>query len=344
MTCSKCHASNSDHYAQPNGGWENNPDPAKDVKFNILKKHDDRFNITQYLSSLQQKGYSYQSTLYETAKSGTTVLCAACHSTNALGAPGLPGIRALTSAMHKVHGTQINLDDGLTLNQETDPLKSCYFCHPGPQTKCQRGAMNARTCQECHGNLALVGQKTRRGWLDLPACQMCHTNSLRYTTTFDSPGHWRVSTDPRFATNPNKPVQGAELYRYSSGHGQLYCSGCHGSPHAEFPTLQPNDNIYSQNLQGHTGKIAECAVCHTQLPVTLAGGPHGLHTVGQAWIKGHQHYADGGGRAQCTYCHGSDYRVPCLSKTSMARSFGRKNYNAGDVVGCYDCHNGPGGG
>ena len=349
ITCSKCHASNSDPYAKPNHGWENDPDPAKDAKLNILKKHDDRFRIIYYLPVLKHLGYSYLPTLYGTAKAGTTVLCATCHSTNALGTLGLPGIRSLTSAMHTLHGPQINLDDGQILDNETDPQKSCYLCHPGVQTKCQRGAMNKTNCQECHGNLTLVGQQSRRGWLDLPACQMCHTNSLRYTTTFDSPGHWRVSTDPTFATNKDKPVNGAQLYRYSSGHGQLYCSGCHGSPHSEFPTLETNDNIYSQNLQGHTGKIAECTVCHTNLPVDLNKGPHGIHTVGQSWVNGHHDYVDHGGSAQCTYCHGSDYRGSFLSRTSMARSFqtddgGHKNYNSGDVVGCYDCHNGPGGG
>jgi hypothetical protein len=349
ITCSKCHASNSDPYAKPRAGWENDPDPAKDVKLNILKKHDDRFRVIYYLAYLKHMGYTYLPSLYTTAKSGTPVLCATCHSTNALGTLGFPGVRSMTSAMHTLHGPQINLDDGNTLDNETDPQKSCYLCHPGNQTKCQRGAMNKRTCQECHGNLSLVGQQNRRGWLDLPACQMCHTNSLRYTTTFDSPGHWRDSTDPTFATNKDKPVQGAQLYRYSSGHGKLYCSGCHGSPHAEFPTLQPNDNLYSQNLQGHVGKIAECNVCHTNLPVDVNNGPHSLHTVGQSWVDSHHDYIGKVGLAECAYCHGSDFRGSFLSKTSMARDFqtedyGPKHYNSGDVVGCYDCHNGPGGG
>jgi len=349
MSCSKCHASNSDPYAKPDHGWENNPDPAKDVKLNILKKHDDRFRIIYYLVLLKHNGYTYLPTLYGTAKTGTTVLCAACHSTNALGTRGFPGVRSLTSAMHTLHGPQINLDDGSTLDNETDPQKSCYLCHPGVQTKCERGAMNKTTCQSCHGNLTLVGQQTRRGWLDLPACQMCHTDSQRYPTTFDSPGHWRVSTDPTFATNKDKPLKGTQLYRYSSGHGQLYCSGCHGSPHAEFPTLQPNDNLYSQNLQGHAGKIAECTVCHTQLPVDVNNGPHGLHTVGQSWVNSHHDYIQKVGLAECAYCHGSDYRGSFLSKTSMARSFttddgGHRTYNPGDEVTCYDCHNGPGGG
>ena len=348
LDCAKCHASNSDPYAKPARGWENNSDPAKDVKLNILKKHDDRFRVIQMLAPLHRAGYTYLPSLYATAKSGTTVLCAACHSTNALGTQGFPGVKSMTAAMHQLHGPQINLDNGLTLDQQTDPLKSCYLCHPGQQTRCLRGAMNQQTCQDCHGNLTLVGQPSRRGWLDLPACQMCHTNSQRYTSTFDSPGHWRQSTDQTFATDPNRPVRGAQLYRYSQGHGQLYCSGCHGSPHAEFPTLQPNDNIYSVNLQGHVGKIAECTVCHTALPSDPTHGPHDIHSVGQVWVNGHPNYVERYGYAQCAYCHGSDYRGLFLSQTTAGRTFQvgdgqQKTYNPGDKVGCYDCHNGPGG-
>jgi hypothetical protein len=349
LNCAKCHASNSDPYAKPNTGWENNPDPAKDVKLNILKKHDDRVRPMRYLILLRHSGYSYLPSLYGTAKSGTTVLCAVCHSTNALGTHGLPGVKSMTAAMHTLHGPQLNIDNGYTLDNQTDPQRSCYLCHPGQQTKCLRGAMFGRSCMDCHGNLTLVGQPGRRGWLDVPACQMCHSNSLRYNSTFDSPGHWRVTTDTRFATNPNRPIQGTDLYRYSAGHGQLYCSGCHGSPHAEFPTLVANDNVYSQDLQGHIGKIAECTVCHSNLPVDLNNGPHGMHTLGQSWVNGHGNYVEHGGSGQCTYCHGTDYRGYFLSKTSMARSFqtddgGNKTYNQGVMVGCYDCHNGPGGG
>ena len=61
-------------------------------KLNILKKHDDRWNISQYLPQLAAQGYVYQSSLYQTAVGGQPILCAACHSDNALGAPGLAGI------------------------------------------------------------------------------------------------------------------------------------------------------------------------------------------------------------------------------------------------------------
>jgi hypothetical protein len=72
---------------------------------------------------------------------------------------------------------------------------------------------------------------------------MCHKTSQRYTTTFNFQRNWHTTTDTTFASNPNRRITGKQLYRYSAGHGNLYCSGCHGSPHAEFPTLQANDNV-----------------------------------------------------------------------------------------------------
>jgi hypothetical protein len=351
MSCTTCHASNSDPYAKPASGWENNPNPAVDVKLNILRKHDDRWTISQYMGQLQTNGYTYQPKLYDTAISGTPVLCAACHSDNALSLPGISGIKSLTADMHTLHGPQVLIASGNTLdtNSSTSDLNSCYLCHPGPTTLCKRGAMNTQLCSACHGNLSTVGSTTRTGWLDVPSCQMCHNNSLRYKTTFTKQGTWRQTTDMTFATNPNVPVTGKNLYRYSAGHGTVYCSGCHGSPHSEFPTLQPNDNVYSVALQGHRGKIAECSVCHTNVPTTANGGPHNMHNVGQKWVSGHEDLVEQVGVAACAYCHGSNYRGSFLSKTSMARSlnageYGQKNYKAGDVVSCYDCHNGPNGG
>jgi hypothetical protein len=124
-------------------------------------------------------------------------------------------------------------------NSTTSDLNSCYLCHPGPKTQCKRGAMNTQLCSSCHGNVSYVGTASRQPWFIEPACQMCHNTSQRYTTTFGSNGQWRQTTDTTFPTNNNVPITGANLYRYSTGHGSVFCSACHGSPHAEFPTLQP---------------------------------------------------------------------------------------------------------
>ena len=349
MSCKTCHASGTDPAAEPASGWVNNPDPAKDPKLNILKKHDDRFNIQPYLSQLAANGYRYKARLYDTAVSGTPVLCAACHSDNALGLPGLPGIGAEASDMHTLHGPQILQSNGLALDQnsQTSDANSCYLCHPGAVTQCKRGAMNQVLCSNCHGTLTYSGNPARNPWLIEPSCQLCHQNSQRYRTAFDNSGNWRAVTDSTFATNPNVPVQGADLYRFSSGHGNVFCSGCHGSPHAEYPTLQANDSVYPNKLQGYVAKITECQVCHTNVPVTANRGPHGLHTIGQAWVTSHHDYARGH-LPECAYCHGSDYRGTALSVAKVARTFkvddGRtKSFSAGHQFNCYDCHNGPNG-
>ncbi len=347
MSCKNCHASGASAAAKPVTGWVNNPDAAKDMKLNILKKHDDRWPISQYLFTLRSKGWTYGSSLYQTALGGTPVLCAACHADNALALPGLPGIAPLSQAMHILHGPQIVPSTGVSFDKATTDVAGCYQCHPGPVTKCKRGAMSTQRCSDCHGNTSHVGDATRNAWLVEPACQSCHNTGQRYTTTFDATGKWRQTTDVTFATNNNVPIAGSNLFRFSTGHGKMFCSACHGSTHAEFATLQNNDNVYSLELQGHVGKVTECVVCHTNLKTTANGGPHGIHSIGQSWVSSHGDYAENG-RQTCAYCHGSTYRGTSLSKTSMARSFSiegaTKTFPAGHAISCYDCHNGPSGG
>jgi hypothetical protein len=347
MRCSTCHASGSNPAAQPVSGWENDPNPAKDVKWNILKLHDDSVSIAAMLPALQNSGYMYQNSLYATAKGGTPVLCAACHKSNALGTTGISPATPLTAAMHSRHASVVNPATTVTLDNATSPTGSCYLCHPGANTKCQRGAMRQVACYDCHGNLTVVGGSAREGWLDVPSCQMCHNSGLRYQTTFSTPGVWRTTTDSTFATTQNAPINGKSLFRFSTGHGNSYCAGCHGSQHAEVTTIQGNDNLALKTLQGHDGKLVECSVCHTDTNLSLNGGPHGLHTVGQSWVTGHHNYAESN-HSQCAPCHGADYRGTVLSQVASDRSFstdGRtKTYTSKSTVSCYDCHDGPSGG
>jgi hypothetical protein len=351
LSCNTCHASNTDPNSMPAAGWVNNPNPAKDTKLNILKKHDDRWDIKPYLPQLQAGGYNYKSTLYQTAATGTPVLCAACHGDNALGMPGITPIASLSSDMHSLHGPQILISNGQSLdsNSLASDLNSCYLCHPGPATLCKRGAMNTQLCSDCHGDLSTVSDPARDPWYIEPACQMCHNTSQRYTSTFDTNGQWRQTTDITFATNKDVPLPGANLYRFSTGHGSVFCSACHGSPHAEYPTLQANDNLYPTTLQKYAAKITECTVCHTaSLTATPNGGPHGLHKVGQSWVNAHGNYVESKGYQACAYCHGSTFRGLALSATKVQRVFqtesGSKTFAVDHQFNCYDCHNGPNGG
>ncbi len=356
MDCKKCHASTvSSTAARPIVGWENSADALKDYKLNILKLHDEKHPINAAdLSAVKAKGYTnYQASLYDTAKAGTPILCASCHSSNALGTTNIGNAKPLTTSLHAKHASVIDPSNNLRLNDSTN-RNACYSCHPGAATECLRGAMgNAKNadgtqmmqCQSCHGTMSDVGSANRTGWMDEPNCQVCHQNGQRYSNAIVG-GSMRSALDTRFATNPNTPSAGVSLYKLSTGHGDLQCSSCHGSTHAIFPSSHAEDNVISNQIQGHSGTIAECTACHTTVPSTTTGGPHGMHSVGQGWVSSHQNVAERNA-AQCTTCHGSDYRGSDLSKTFSARTLsveGRtKTFAKGVKVGCYDCHNGPSG-
>ncbi len=175
----------------------------------------------------------------------TPILCAICHSSNALGTPGKPGVPSLSEAIHKAHGERTN---------------DCYKCHPGPNTQCLRDVMKTQhgfTCQMCHGSVTQVGESISSGrnpWLQEPSCGASSCHGATY------------------AEEPGK------LFRESRGHGGLFCSACHGEPHAIVPSGNARDNVQNIALQGHAGTLNTCAVCHGVVPT--GAGPHGLHAGG----------------------------------------------------------------
>jgi len=358
MTCKACHASTTDTTnpavtaAMPTGGWTFDSDAEKDWKKNILRLHDEK-QITNaaFISALTTLSYS-SAGLYATSQTGKPVLCASCHGSNALPGTGVDGISKLTAALHANHATVKDPATQIALGDSTNRT-ACYSCHPGSVTQCLRGPMgnaldasgnSAMSCQSCHGNMSNVGSPSRVGWLQEPTCQSCHHDSTRELTGVDASGNVLTWADQRFASNPNTPATGYNLYRFSKGHGNMQCESCHGATHAEYPSSEENDNVQSIAVQGHTGAIHECTSCHKTVPMTTTGGPHGLHTIGQSWVSGHQSAAEGN-TAACSYCHGADFKGSALSQVKMAKTFsvegGSKTYAAGQPVGCYDCHNGP---
>jgi hypothetical protein len=176
-------------------------------------------------------------------------LCARCHASNALGTIGDSLAKPLS---YRIHDTHHDI-------QPINGIETCYKCHPGPNTQCLRDTMraNGMVCQNCHGtmqNLANSILNGRRPWLDEPKCGSitCHGSV--------------------YAEEPNK------LYRMSRGHGGLFCSACHGSPHAIFPSREANDNLQNIRLQGHAGVLKDCMVCHSTPPT--GPGPHGIYYIG----------------------------------------------------------------
>jgi hypothetical protein len=217
MHCDTCHASGKD----PGGNQAR-------VELNILAFHDSE-EKTNLLNS-------------------RPVLCARCHSSNALGAPGVSGVPSLSNAMHSKHAEEV-----------PDTIDGCYSCHPGPTTKCLRDAMSLNVqskidpnrkmnCIDCHGGMSKVAQNSNP-WLNEPRCDTCHTPTA--TTQF---------------------TQDQTLYRFSKGHGGVYCEACHDSTHAIATSRESNDAIKFIQLQGHTGTLSECTVCHLTQP--SGPGPH----------------------------------------------------------------------
>jgi hypothetical protein len=212
MRCDECHK---------NGGVaQEGVPPQATVEQNILALHD------------RENQSSYPAGHTGALMNRRPVLCAECHSSNALGAGGVAGLPSLSRAMHSKHAEEASLFPNTT--------SGCYKCHPGPQTQCLRDAMSSKhgmTCISCHGTLAQVSLNPNP-WLNEPRCDTCHTAYKQDQT----------------------------LYRMSKTHGKVYCEGCHDSTHAIAPSTQPNDALKFMALQGYPGTLSKCTVCHLTDP------------------------------------------------------------------------------
>lgn len=163
------------------------------------------------------------------------VLCAGCHSDPALGTTGVPGVKSMSAAMHGAHAPRMSM---ISIDNE------CYACHPGIETNCQRDVhfSNGVFCNQCHGGMEAVGSTTRTPWRDEPKCSDCHNVAGH---DYEEPG---------------------KLYKESRGHGGVLCATCHQSPHVIAPSTNPADNAQAIKLQGMSGTLRKCSVCHIKTP------------------------------------------------------------------------------
>jgi hypothetical protein len=223
-------------------------------------------------------------------------------------------------------------------------------------------------------------------WANEPGCGSCHTgdaiNNLANTDgtitnvkdvygnndgirliqaylTDDAKATPIVPDNKRFAENTiaasfngfaNPGAGNPKLYRVSTGHGGVFCEGCHGATHAEWPNGNPsaNDNVTANQLQGHTGTVVECSTCHTAdfNPEDALDGPHGLHVVGDTQFSDgeHKHVARHNLQA-CARCHGDKGQGTVLSRAAVQRSLTHKREPVvlakGQPVDCGLCHKNP---
>ncbi len=174
------------------------------------------------------------------------VLCASCHASPALGMTSASG-NYLSRNIHKSHATR-----GAT----------CYDCHPGEKTSCNRSKAHTAAdgnCTHCHGDLNNVANTIATGsrvpWVNEPKCITCHSGIPEVDT-------------------------GAMLYRNAMGHGNVYCASCHSSPHAMVPSTQASDNYQAIQYQSKAKTIGSCGVCHSGSKgesgeINNFGGEHG---------------------------------------------------------------------
>ena len=198
-------------------------------QLDILQKHD---AISGTTLALQQA-------------SGIVHACSECHSDNALGAAGKPGVESLSLAMHKFHA------DKMTYTSAAASMTpDCYNCHPGPRTQCLRGQMYraGKSCRDCHGDMngmTSALESGRQPWLQEPQCGGCHGAA--------------------HAENANTLYRNSVLRNSVEDdmNGKLYCEACHNSTHAEFTSSNPADPTIPNKFQGDNYWIWSCAVCHS---------------------------------------------------------------------------------
>ncbi|MEQ1619890.1 MAG: cytochrome C [Methylococcales bacterium] len=255
----------------------------------------------------------------------------------------------------------------------------------------------------------------RTPWYDEPDCGSCHTGTGKQDvlkTAFDPLQPAQMSKKPdlnnpdtaRFAVIPRvkktitmratKPynlttqafenfdeplsIDAAVFREGKDSHGNVACGACHGAAHAIWPNRDPkaNDNVTALQLQGHTGTILECNVCHTADSFKLEddldgglysgdkkegilGGPHNMHPVNDPYWWNSSNGGNGGwhnefakksgknGEDQCAACHGTNHKGTRLSRTPVERVFintkakgvkAKVVVPAGTSISCDMCH------
>lgn len=193
---------------------------------NILKAHD-KLSDTKLVADLA-KGKRYK--------------CADCHQDNALAESGKPGVLPLSEAIHGFHADKMS---------KSNVKPECYSCHPGPITQCYRGIMYAEKVNcvnaKCHGDMANVAKtqaEGRKAWLQEPDCSNCHGK--------------------KYSANAGQLYSSSYLQNNSNAemNGFILCEACHNSPHAEWKSTNPKDNLLPERLLSYPDYINKCSVCH----------------------------------------------------------------------------------
>ncbi|HEX8979155.1 MAG TPA: Calx-beta domain-containing protein [Parasulfuritortus sp.] len=261
------------------------------------------------------------------------VVCQTCHYTPALdlaqvGPQNSNGLQQLNNKTmsNVIHGFHANLTfNGQTLFPAMPPPagrdpataqqvlgETCYQCHPGKRTQCLRGAMGQSgvVCQDCHGNMAQVGND--------------------YSRTQPG-GTFQAASD--FYTNPNTPRV--------PWVNEPSCGSCHTGD--AMSNMTATANVYPASdgirlLQAwHIGDAKATPIVPTNKrfaePVVAATGSPMLFKL-----------STGHGGLLCESCHGSTHAIWATSPMNPAANDNvaptQVQGHAGAIMECSACHTG----
>jgi len=229
----------------------------------------------------------------------------------------------------------------------------CGSCHTGDYFDNLAGGSNVITnVADSMGNDD--GIRLRQAWrIGDPVAKPIVPTNTRFAEN-SIPASFNGTPNPGAGTS-STGADNPKLYRVSTGHGGVFCEGCHGATHAEFDTDAPsltNDDVMSVQLQGHTGTIVECSTCHGNAMnnrITL-DGPHGMHPVGDNTRfanGGHEDLAEDNLQA-CQACHGpGNYESRNAVGTVLSLAKADRDFRGlelggivakGEPIGCRTCH------
>ena len=348
VVCQRCHYTPALDLAQLGPlGPENNPtlangrDQVKNKSMsNVMHSHHDSTGLFPTMPpAIDAQGNRRDPNTTQTILEQTCYLCHPGKRTQCMrGAMANGGL-----VCQDCHGQMQDVGDDFTRNvSPANPgafeLAADFYTNPAtPRVPWA----NEPGCGSCHTGYATDNLAGDPNVLVSPTDVLGNTDGIRLLAAYrtnDAKATPIVPTNKAFAENVVADGTAADgnpkLYRVSNGHGGLFCEACHGSTHAEWPAANPNanDNVTASQLQGHSGYIAECTVCHEPTDESLPlgnNGPHGMHAIvdlepvapakaDDRWNFRHRNFRNQG--PGCESCHGADLKGTVLSRTADDRT------------------------
>ncbi len=233
----------------------------------------------------------------------------------------------MSAVMHASHANVVGTDGQRLFPEMPPPVgrnpataqqvleQTCYQCHPGKRTQCLRGAMGqaGSVCQDCHGNMAQVGNDFSRNqpnggfllfpdfytnantprvpWANQPGCGSCHTGdafaNLPATGVVKAPDNIRLLQAWRIGDTKATPIVPTNK-RFAENVVTA----------AENPAAAGNPKLYRVST-GHGG--LSCQSCHGSTHAEWSSSPSNPNAndnLAAIQLQGHA-----GTIMECGTCH-----------------------------------------